>query len=132
MKKEYLNEEWYQGVKKKIITISIVICIISFVIGGALIGASFVKKAQAKKINEQRYQEAYKRSEENVAKAKARLEEIKKEKESLNAQLSEKEFKCNSMDMMASNWFADNSKCQNETSSIRSQIQKLESEEFQL
>lgn len=72
--KEYLNEEWYQKVKKKITRISLLIFIIAVLVGGGLIATGIIKtdlsKKEAKEVNEERRNAAYKESEEKVAAAK--------------------------------------------------------------
>lgn len=130
--KEYLSEERYQQAKKKIIRISLIILIVGLVLGIGFIVAGVITQNNAKRINEERYNEAYKKSEENVAQANARLEEIETEKQALNTQIEQKQYECNSMDMMSPSWFADNSKCQGEVSSLRSELNELEMEQFQI
>ena len=133
-KEEYLNEESYQQAKKKIIKISIIILIVGLVVGIGLMGFGFYKQKSAKKINEQRYQEAYKQSSENVEKAKKRLSEIATEQSTLKTQLEAKQSECDALSatMGSADWFANSSKCQREASEIRDQINNLESEAFKL
>lgn len=135
-KKEYLNEEWYQKVKKKITRISLIILIVSIVIGGGLIATGIIKtdssKKEAAKINEERYNAAYKESEEKVAAAKQRLSDIATEKEALNKQYDSKNQECDSLNMRDSDWYTKVNQCHREASAIKSKINDLESEEFKL
>lgn len=113
-KKEYLNEEWYQNAKKKILKISLVVFVITFIIGGGLIAFGVIKtnldKSNAKKQTEERYNEALKKSEENVATAKERLAEIEKEKENVSTKISEIETKISNMEIEIKNMENDKSK----------------------
>ena len=129
---EYLNEEKYQQAKKKITKISLIILIVGLVLGAILIIIGAVKQNNAKKTNERLYNEAYALSEKKVAEANARLEEIATEKTTLNTEIESKQYACDSLDMSSPSWFADKSKCQNEVSSLRSQLSSLEMEEFKL
>ena len=131
-KKEYLSEENYQKTKKKITKASIIILIVGLVLGIGLILVGVVSQSNAKKTNEERYNEAYKASQEKADAANARLKEIETEKTELNNQIQTKQYSCDSLDMMAPNWYADKTKCRGEVSALRSQVNELEMEEFQL
>ena len=63
-KKEYLNEENYQRTKQKITRVSLIILIVGLLIGVGLIIGGIITQNNVKKINEERYQEAYKLSQE--------------------------------------------------------------------
>lgn len=130
--KEFLNEEKYQQAKKKITKIALTILIVGIVIGVGFIVAGVITQNNTKKINEERYNEAYKKSEERVAEANARLAEIENEKETLNSQIEKKQYECNSLDMRSSSWYADKTKCQSEVSLLKSKLNDLEREEFQI
>lgn len=129
---EYLNEESYQRAKKKITKISLIIFIVGLIIGLGFIILGFITQSNAKKINEQRYEDAYNESQAQVDKANERLETIAIEKQELSKQKETKQYECNSLDMSNPNWFADKTKCQGEVSSINSKITDLEMEEFEL
>lgn len=131
-KKEYLSEQNYQRAKKKITKVSLIILIVGLVIGIGLIIGGVVSQSNAKKTNKERYNEAYKLSQEKVDEANARLDEIEKRKKDLNDKIQTKQYSCNSLNMMDPNWFADNTKCQGEVSSLRSELNGLEIEQFQL
>lgn len=134
--KEFLNEESYQQTKKKITKISLIILIVGVVLGVTLIAIGIIKgnlsKTEAEKINEERYNAAYQESQAKVDAANKRLDEIAKEKQELNNQISTKEYECDSMSMGMDNWFADIGKCQSEVSSLESRLSELEMEEFGL
>ncbi len=133
---KYLNEEWYQKTKKKITRVSLIIFILSVVIGGILIALGVIKtkssESEAKQINEQRYNEAYKKSEEKYATAETRLKEISEEKENISKEYDQKKQECDSLNMGEDNWFANKNQCDREASAIRQKIINLESEEFNL
>lgn len=97
--KEYLSEESYQRAKKKISRISLIILIVGIVIGVGFIVAGVITQNNTKQINEERYNEAYKKSEEKVAEANARLAEIETEKATLNSQIEDKQYECDSLDI---------------------------------
>lgn len=131
-KKEYLNEESYQKTKKKITKVSLIILVVGLVIGFGLILIGVVSQRNAKKTNEERYNAAYLESQARVDAANKRLDEIAKEKQDLSKQKEAKQYECDSLDMMAPNWFADKTKCQGEVRSITSKITDLEMEQFDL
>ena len=94
-KKEYLNEEWYQKIKKRITKISLIILVITIVIGSGLIAtgivATDISKKEAEKLNKERYEAAYNESKQNVAEAKKRLQEIVNERATIKKQYDEKQ-----------------------------------------
>ena len=69
-KNEYLSEESYQRTKKKITRISLIILIVGLIIGITLIVIGIITQNNIKKTNEERYNEAYTKSEQKVAEAK--------------------------------------------------------------
>ena len=129
---EYLSEEKYQKVKKKIVKISLIILIVGILIGAGFMIFAALKQKEAKKINEQRYQEAYKQSQEKVDAAQARYDEITTELEGLKQQYNAKEQECDSLDMRDSDWTAKIRQCHRESSAINEKINSLESEQFSL
>ena len=135
-KKEFLTEENYEKGKKKIKSIALIILIVGVVLGGALIATGIIKtkssKTEAEKVNEERYNAAYKESEEKVAAAKERLSEIDTEKKTLSAQYDSKSQECDSLNMTDSDWYTKVNQCRREASTIKSKINELESEKFEL
>lgn len=131
-KKEYLNEENYQKTKKKISKVSLIVLIAGLVIGLVLIILGVVSQNNAKKTNEERYNEAYKLSQEKAAAANARLVEIANEKKDLNEKIQTKQYECDSLSMSSSSWYADSTKCQREVTSLKKELSELEMEEFRL
>ena len=135
-KKEYLNEEWYQKAKKKITKISLIILITSVVLGCGLISAGFLlsknSTEEAERINKEKYETAKKESQDRIDKANARIEEIKKEIETLKQKYNAKSQECDSLDMHDTNWYAKVNQCNREARDISSQIDELESEQRKL
>lgn len=117
---------------KKKLPLPLLILIIGIIIGLLTAGIGLIKQNNAKKINEERYQAAYEKSQAKVDAANKRLEEIKKELTPLEEKKSTKQRECNSLDMSAPNWFADKTSCQDEVSKINKEITELESEKWQL
>lgn len=117
---------------KKKITLPIKVLLVGVILGILFIAFGFYKQQDAKKVNKERYQAAYKQSQEKVDAAKKRLDEIKTELESLKDEYEQKQQECDSIQMGTPNWFADHSKCQREASEIDSKITDLESEQWSL
>lgn len=118
--------------EKRKLPLPLVILIIGLVIGVLLAAFGFYKQQNAKKINEKRYNEAYKLSQEKVDAANKRYSEIENQLSSLNSQYESKKQECDSLNMNDSNWFANKNKCEREASSIDSKITELEMEQFKL
>ena len=129
---QYLTEKNYNRINKKIKSISLVVLIIAILAGGTLITLGAIKSSEAKRINEERGAAALAESEAKVAAAKERLNEIETEKATLESEYNAKQQQCDSLDMGASNWFANKTQCERESSSIRSKISDLEMEQFKL
>lgn len=130
--KEYLNEEWYQKAKNKVKKVALIILIVGILIGAGLIVAGVITQNNAKKVNEQRKEEALKQSQKEIDEAKKRLSEIATEKDKLNSEIDSKSLECDSLDMNDPSWFVNSNKCDREVSSLRQQLSKLEAEEFKL
>ena len=112
--------------------IAIRIFIVGLIIGLVLCGIGLIKQNNAKKTNEERHIQAGEQSQMAIDKANARLKEIEQEIPLLQEQYEAKQNEANSMNMRDQNWFADHSKVQNEAMNIRSQINALEAEKFQI
>lgn len=132
MEKQYLTEENYQRVNKKFKTISLIVFVIGLIIGLGLIIFGIIKSNEANKINEERAAAAEAEVNAKVAAAEQRLDEVKSELSSLQAQYDAKETECDSLNMRDSDWFAKKGQCKRESSAIYSQITDLEGEKFQL
>ncbi len=130
--KEILNEEKYQQAKKKITRISLIILIVGVLIGIALIVVGVVTQNNVKNENKAKYDAAYKKSEQRVAEANARIAEIKSQMDELNAQYNAKKQECDSLKMGEPDWFAKTNQCQREASDISSKITALEFEQLGL
>ena len=110
---------------------------LQILIFGAILGVLFAafggyKQLNAKKVNEERYQAAYKQATENVEAANKRLEEIKNELEPLNKQLETKTQECDAIITGSEGWFDKKNQCNREAMELRNKISKLESEQFQI
>lgn len=114
MENKYLNEERYQRGKKKLVLISLIILILGIILGSGLILMGIEKK--------------------NVVKmeSQTRLTEIEKEKSELNAQITTKNYECDSLNMMDPNWYSDVNKCNSESMELTKKLNDLKSEEFDL
>ena len=130
--KEFLNEENYNRANKKIKRISLAILLAGLLIGGGLIAFGFIKRADAERINVERAEAAKAEADSKVAASRQRLEEIESELSSLQSQYDAKSQECDSMDMLDSDWFVKVNQCHREASNTQSQINSLESEQFQL
>lgn len=127
-KKKYLTEENYQKSKKKIKVIALVILLCGLVIGGGLIGYGIIRVSKVDEINEERYNEAYQKTEEKKQLAEQQLLTITNQIETLDLQILEKDNECNSLDMESPTWFQDRTQCQSEASSLRAERNQLEME----
>ena len=132
MQKQYLTEENYQRVNKKIKTISLAIFIVGLIIGLGLIIFGFIKTNEANQINEERAAAAAAEANAKAAAAKERLSEIETELESLQSQYDAKESECDSMNMRDPDWFAKSNQCEREAMALQTKINKLNVESFQL
>lgn len=118
--------------QKKKLPLPLLVLIIGIGIGLLFAGFGLFKQFNAKKINEERYQEAYKQSQAKVDAANKRLAEIKEELPPLEDKKTAKQKECNSLNMSDPNWYADKTSCQSEVSKIQSQISDLETEQWKL
>ena len=114
MENKYLNEERYQRGKKKLILISLIILILGIILGSGLILMGIEKKNTVK------------------IESQTRLTEIEKEKSELNAQITSKNYECDSLNMMDPNWYSDVNKCNSESMELTKKLNDLKSEEFDL
>lgn len=118
--------------KKKKLPLPLLILLIGAAVGVVFCGIGLFKQFDAKRINEERYNEAYKKALDNKKILEKRYKEIAEELEPLKNQYDIKRQECDGMSMTDPNWFANNSKCQREATEIDSQINKLETEQFQI
>lgn len=117
---------------KKKMPLPLLILIISVAIGLVIASVGLIKQVNAKKTNKERYQAAYKQSQENVEAANTKFAEIEDELASLEEQKTAKQKECNSLNMSDPNWYADVTSCQSEASKITSEINELETEQWKL
>ena len=116
------------GVEKNNKGIAVKIFIVGLIISLILCGVGFIRQNNAKKINEERAQQALEQSQEAVNQAEKRYAEIQEQLAPLKEQYEAKRQEADSMNMRDPNWFADHSRVQREASAINSQISDLESE----
>ena len=121
MQGQYLNEENYNRVNKKIKLISLIILLIGLLSGGVFIAIGMTKSDEAKRA-----------AETTAASAKTRLTEIAAEQSSLETEYNNKQKECNSLDMSAQDWLSAQTECQREASNIDQKLNELETEEFKL
>ena len=130
--KEFLNEENYPKNKKKIIKTSLIILIIGLLIGGSLIFVGVIKQNNAKKANEQANVEANNLLQENLTKARERINIIDSEIEKLNNELEKLKEEDYQLSMNDSDWFNKKSRIQDNIQDVNVQIMNLETEKSQL
>ena len=112
--------------------ISIKLFIVGLIIALVLCGIGLIKQNNAKKINEERRIQAEQQSQIAVDNANARLKEIQQELIPLQEQYTNTKNDANSLNMNDPNWFADNSRLQNEAMNIYAKITALQTEKFQI
>lgn len=114
---------------KKKITLPIKVTIVGCIIGLIFAGIGGFKQLKAKKTNQKRHETALKQSQEMVDEANARLAEIDKEYNELQAQYDAKKQECDAVTFGSENWFENSSKCNDELFNLESQIAGLEFED---
>ena len=114
--------------EKKKITLPIKIIIIGCIIGAVVAGIGGIKQIMANKTNEERRQAALKASEEAIAKANVRLEEIEKEYNDLKSKYDAKTAECDAIAPGSDGWFEKSQKCQREKQDLYGQMSDLEFE----
>lgn len=119
---------------KKKLPLPLLILIISIGIGLVVAGIGLIKQEAAKKTNEERYQEAYKKGLENKEKLEKRYNEINEELTTLKKQYETKQQECDTIDsnMLAPDWYANTTKCKREAQEINSKITDLEQEQWEI
>ncbi len=114
---------------KKKITLPIKVIIIGVIIGIVVAGIGGIMQLNAHRINEERRESALKASEEEIAKANERLEEIETEYNELKSQYDAKTDECDSIVAGSDGWFEKNNKCQREKQELQSKLWDLETED---
>lgn len=115
--------------QKRKITLPIKIVIIGCIIGLIVAGVGVFKQVDSKRINEERREAAQKQSQVAVDAANKRLKEIEEEYYPLKEQYEKKQQECDAMNMRDSDWFEKHSKCQRESSELKSKLSSLEMED---
>lgn len=128
------SEKTYKesSVEKNNKKIAIRIFIVGLIISLLLCGIGLIKQNDAKKINEQRYNEAYDLSVKNYNNAMDRVDQINVELKNFNSKKDTLEAKMNSLKMASSNWFSETTKLTNEIYELDIKIMNLEGEKNQL
>lgn len=114
---------------KKKITLPIKVIIIGCIIGLVVAGIGGFKQIDSKRIENQRKEAALKASQEAVAAANKRLEEIKTEYDELKKQYDAKVSECDSIVTGSDGWFQKSQSCSREEQELQSKIWDLESED---
>ncbi len=118
--------------KKKKLPLPLLILIIGVGIGLLFAAFGLYKQFDAKRIEKERYNQAYNQAISTKGKLEKRYAEITEDLKPLKEQYESKMNECNSMNMKDANWFANNSKCKREASEINSKITDLETEQWQI
>lgn len=117
---------------KKKLPLPLLILIIGVSIGLVVAGIGLYKQNNSKRINKERYEEAYKQSQAKVDAANKRFEVIETEIKPLKEKYEAKNQECDAMNMRDDNWYENVTKCRREATEINSQITDLKTEQFQL
>lgn len=123
--KESPTEKNNKKISIRIFAIGIMLALILCTIG-------IVKQKMAENTNEERAKAAFEQSQNAVDNAKARLEEIAEELKPLLQQYEAKNKESDMLSTKDPDWFAKKAQLQREISSISSQINALELEQFQI
>lgn len=128
------SEKTYKesSVEKNNKKIAIRIFIVGLIISIILCGIGLIKQNNAKKTNEQFYNDAYALSLKNYNAAMERVDEINIELKNLNFQKDTLEIEKNSLTIGSSNWFSETSRLTTEIYDLDVKIMELESEKNQL
>lgn len=108
--------------------ISIRIFIVGLIISIILCGIGFIKQNNAKKTNENLYNEAYSLSLKNYNTAMERVKQINVELDELNSKKNELEKEKNSLNTGSNNWFSETSRLTTEIYNLNVKIMNLETE----
>lgn len=117
---------------KKKLPLPLLILIISFALGLVFAAVGLIRQGAAKKTNEERANEAYQLSQAKVDAANKRLGEIKTELAVLEDNYEKKQQECDSLKMSDADWYEKRTKCNRESLAISSQINDLETEQWEL
>ena len=123
------NTEGVTGMRKKKISLPVMVLLIGVGIGLLLAGFGLYKQCEAKRINEERANTALAQSEAAVKAANERLTEIEKEYNELKVQYDNKADECASIELGSDGWFAKSDKCMREEQELQSRLWNLEAED---
>ena len=120
-KKQYLTEEHYNGINKKIKIISAIILTTGLLVGGGLIAMGAIKSDEAKKDAEM-----------SVIADQKKIEELESQKTSIEVEYNAKQQECDSLEMGSSDWFSRSTQCNRESQSLYQKIASLDQDIFKL
>lgn len=118
--------------KNKKTVLPIILFILGIILSAAIASFSFVKQQEVKKINKERYDIAYKKSEKLVKEAKNKLDSISTELDNLKEQETMKEMECVSIDFTTQDGMMKKSACETEKINLTSRISSLEMEKKEI
>jgi predicted nucleic acid-binding Zn-ribbon protein len=114
--------------EKKKLPLPLIILIIGIIIGLLFALFGLYKQYDAKKTNDERYNQAYAESQAKVDAANERLAEIEKEYTETKTQYDEKADECDSIVTGSDDWFSKKSKCNREEQELQDTLWDLEAE----
>ena len=118
--------------KNKKTVLPIILFILGIILSAAIASFSFVKQQEVKKINKERYDIAYKKSEKLIKEAKNKLDSISTELDNLKEQETMKEMECVSIDFTTQDGMMKKSACETEKINLTSRISSLEMEKKEI
>lgn len=139
-KQEFLSEENYHRMNKKVKKIALGIFLAGLIIGLSLIVTGVVQQNQAQREYVQKVQEAKAEQEQKRQEAEAKKQEQKKAKEDnlakneaekadLEAQKSAKKAECDALKMSDDDYFTKRKKCMDEQAEIDQKLMNLDLDE---
>ena len=126
MDENLITDKKYYEIKKESINHVLIIFIIGFTIGLALILTGFIRKTIISNQNEEFYQKAFDDSEYKAKEAQKKLDEIKIEYNNLLKEVEIKNNECNTSDIELSN------NCKQELKNLKLKVNELEEEKSKL
>ncbi len=114
---------------KKKLPLPLLILIVGVGIGLLFGGVGLFKQLDSKRVNKERYNNAYKQSETAVKAANERLAQIETEYNAIKTKFNEKALECDSIVTGSDNWFVNKNQCLREKQELQDQLWNLESED---
>lgn len=107
--------------QKKGKSVAMIVLIVGIILGVIFLGIGVFKQNDAKKINQQRYNDAYSQSEANVKRAEKRMKELNDQYDSLESAIEEKARECDSIVTGSEGWFERQGECDRELLKLEDQ-----------